>query len=108
MYWIYLASAIFLEVAGTTAMKLSKGLTKPVPSVLMFIFYFACFGVLSLALKKIEVGTAYAVWSGIGTSLIAVIGILFFKDALNPIKVISILLIVMGVIGLNLSGMSHS
>ncbi|MHB8062284.1 MAG: DMT family transporter [Ruminiclostridium sp.] len=107
MRWIYLSIAILLETAGTTSMKLSKAMTKPFPTILMFLFYAACFGVLSIALKKIEVGTAYAIWSGVGTSLIVIIGILFFQESLNLIKVISMVLIIMGVIGLNLSGMKH-
>ncbi|MCX7709676.1 MAG: multidrug efflux SMR transporter [Clostridia bacterium] len=107
MSWFYLFFAIMLEVAGTTSMKLSKGMTRVFPSILMFIFYIACFGVLSLALKKIEVGTAYAVWSGFGTALIAVIGILFFHESFSFIKIASIGLIILGVIGLNLSGMQH-
>jgi len=103
-YWLYLAGAIVLEVAGTTSMKLSKGFTKLVPSVLLFVFYAASFVALTLALKKIEVSVAYAVWAGVGTALIAAIGILYFREAATALKLISILLIVVGVVGLNLSG----
>jgi small multidrug resistance pump len=107
MSWFYLITAILLEVAGTTSMKLSKGMTRPVPTILMFVLYFACFGVFSLAIKKMDMGVAYAVWSAVGTSLIAAIGILFFKDSLNWLKAASILLIIIGVVGLNLSGIKH-
>lgn len=107
MSWVYLALAILFEVAGTTFMKFSAGLTKAVPSVLMFVFYGAAFSLLSLALKKIEVGTAYAIWSGVGTVLIVSIGAIFFKELLSVQKIVFILLIVVGVIGLNVSATSH-
>jgi small multidrug resistance pump len=100
----FLAGAIVLEVAGTTSMKLSEGFTKLVPSVLLFVFYAASFVVLTFALKKIEVSVAYAVWSGVGTTLVAAIGILYFREAATVLKFISILLIIIGVVGLNLSG----
>lgn len=102
--WLILAGAIVLEVAGTTAMKCSDGFTKLIPSVLIFVFYAASFTVLTFALKKIEVSVAYAVWSGVGTVLITLIGILYFSETLNSLKAMSILLIILGVVGLNLSG----
>ena len=104
MYWLYLTLAIVLEVAGTTSMKLSEGFTKPVPSIALFVFYAASFVLLTLALKQIQVTVAYAVWSGIGTILIAIIGVFLFKETMTPVKVGFIVLIVFGVIGLNLSG----
>lgn len=103
-HWFILAGAIALEVAGTTSMKLSEGFTKLVPSVLLFVFYAASFVALTFALKKIEVSVAYAVWSGVGTAIIAAIGILYFREAATVLKFISILLIIVGVVGLNLSG----
>jgi small multidrug resistance pump len=103
-HWLFLAGAIALEVAGTTAMKLSEGFTRLVPSVLLFVFYAASFVALTFALKKIEVSVAYAVWSGIGTALIAAIGILYFREEATALKFISILLIIIGVVGLNLGG----
>ncbi len=99
-HWFFLAGAIALEVAGTTAMKLSGSFTKLVPSVLLFVFYAASFMVLTFALKKIDVSVAYAVWSGVGTALIAAIGILYFRESLTLIKLISILFIILGVVGL--------
>jgi small multidrug resistance pump len=107
MHWVYLILAIFFEVLGTTCMKLSQGFTRTLPSILIFVFYGACFSVLTLALKKIDVSLAYAVWSGMGTALIATIGILWFKEPLTLWKMISLALIIAGVIGLNLSGSSH-
>ncbi|MBW4615237.1 MAG: multidrug efflux SMR transporter [Desmonostoc vinosum HA7617-LM4] len=101
--WIYLLAAILFEVAGTTCMKLSQGFTKLVPSVLIFVFYGLCLGFLTLCLKRMEVSIAYAVWAGLGTTLIAIIGIIWFREAATLIKLISISLIIVGVIGLNAS-----
>ena len=102
--WFALAGAIALEVSGTVSMKLSDGFTKLVPSILIFVFYTASFIMLTLALKKIDVSVAYAIWAGVGTALITIIGILYFKEPLSALKVFSIFLIIAGVIGLNLSG----
>ena len=107
MMWLYLVLAILLEVSGTTCMKLSEGFTRVVPSILLFVFYILSFGMLTLALKKIEVSVAYAVWSGVGTALIATIGVLWFKEPATAMKLISLGLIIAGVVGLNLGGGAH-
>ncbi|MDZ8226020.1 MULTISPECIES: multidrug efflux SMR transporter [unclassified Nostoc] len=101
--WIYLIAAILFEVSGTTCMKLSQGFTKIVPSILIVVFYGLCFTFLTLALKKLEVSVAYSVWAGLGTILIAIIGIIWFRESATLIKLISIGLIIMGVIGVNAS-----
>ncbi|EJL43404.1 MULTISPECIES: DMT family transporter [Brevibacillus] len=108
MSWVYLLLAILLEVAGTTSMKLSEGLSRPIPTVLMFVFYVLCFSSLSLALKEMEVGTAYAIWSGLGTAMIAVIGVIVFKDAFTVKKVVAVALIIVGCVLLNLSDGAHA
>jgi len=64
MTWLYLVLAILLEVSGTTCMKLSEGFTRMVPSILLVVFYTLSLGMLTLALKKIDVSVAYAIWSG--------------------------------------------
>ncbi|HZM89424.1 MAG TPA: multidrug efflux SMR transporter [Blastocatellia bacterium] len=107
MTWVYLGLAILLEVSGTTCMKLSEGFTKTVPSILLFVFYTLSFGMLTLALKKLDVSIAYAVWSGVGTALIATIGVLWFKEPATAMKLVSLGLIILGVVGLNLSGGTH-
>ena len=107
MAWIYLVLAILLEVSGTTCMKLSEGFTRMLPSVLLFVFYTLSFVMLTLALRKLDVGVAYAVWSGVGTALIATIGVLWFKEPATALKLISLGLIIIGVVGLNLSGGAH-
>ena len=105
--WFYLIIAILLEVAGTTSMKLSDGFSRLVPSVLIFVFYGLSFAGLTLALKRIDVSIAYAIWAGLGTALITVIGLAYFKEPATLIKLISIGLIIVGVIGLNLDGYAH-
>ncbi len=106
-HWFLLAGAIALEIAGTTSMKLSQGFTRPLFSVLLFVFYLGSILLLTLALKRIEVGVAYAIWSGVGTAAIAVIGILFFSESVGLAKIICLTMIVGGVIGLNLFGVKH-
>jgi len=88
LFWLYLLIAILTEVVGTTLMKVSQGLTRLIPSVLMFLLYGISFVFMALALKKIEVSTAYAIWSGLGTALIATIGILWFRESFNIPKLV--------------------
>ncbi|MCG8377015.1 MAG: multidrug efflux SMR transporter [Chlorobiales bacterium] len=103
MHWLYLIIAITMEVAGTTCMKLSEGFSKLLPSISIFIFYGISFTFLTLALKVLPVGMTYAVWSGAGTALITLVGIIWFGESFNMIKVISLLLIIIGVAGLHAS-----
>ncbi len=99
-----LVAAIVLEVAGTTSMKLSDGFTRLLPSVLLAVFYLFSLAALALALKRIDVSIAYAIWAGVGTVLVAVVGVLWFREPVSLLKVGSILLIVAGVVGLHLGG----
>lgn len=107
MHWLFLVGAIALEVAGTTSMKLSAGFTKLVPSLLLFVFYGASFIALTFALKKIDVSVAYAIWSGVGTALIVIIGIMYFREAVTALKLVAIFVIIVGVVALNLDGARH-
>jgi small multidrug resistance pump len=106
IFWFFLVIAILTEVVGTTLMKVSQGLTKLIPSVAMFVLYGISFVFMALALKKIEVSTAYAIWSGLGTALIATIGIFWFRESFNIPKLVGIGLIIAGVLLLNLRGVS--
>ena len=103
MHWIYLLLAIVSEVCGTTSMKLSEGFTRPLPSVLIFVFYALSFTFVTLALKTLPVGLTYAVWSAIGTALITAIGVLWFGEGMNTLKAVSLALIIIGVVGLQIS-----
>jgi small multidrug resistance pump len=98
--WFYLLLAIFAEVGGTTAMKLSAGFSRLEPSLAIFIFYSLSFAFLSCSLKRISLGFAYAIWSGIGTLLIFIIGICFFNEPFTLLKMTSLAFIIVGVMGL--------
>jgi small multidrug resistance pump len=99
----YLILAILAEVVGTTSIKLSEGFTRLVPSVAIFVFYGLSLGMLNLALKEIDLSFAYAVWSGIGMALIAMVGIFWFSEPVGTLKVMSLGLIAVGIVGLHLS-----
>jgi len=101
--WVYLFLAIGFEVIGTTFMKLSDGFSKIFPSIVMGIFYLLSLTMLTFALKKFEVGTAYAIWSGFGVALITIIGIIFLKENITVSKIVGIFLIIIGVVILQLS-----
>jgi small multidrug resistance pump len=101
-YYLLLLAIVF-EVCGTTCMKLSLGFSRLLPSVLIFVFYGISFFFFTLALKGIDVSIAYAIWAGLGTALITVVGIFWFREPVNFLKMISLFIVVVGVIGLNLS-----
>ena len=100
LYWLCLAGAILLEIAGTTSMKLSQGFTRTLPSILLFVFYALSFTLMTVAVERIDMSVSYAIWSGVGTLLIALIGVLWFHEQLTSVQVGSMVLIVTGVIGL--------
>jgi len=96
--WLILSLAILLEVCGTVCLKLSHGMTRPLPVVGVVVFYLSTFTLMSLCLKNLEIGTVYAVWSGAGTALVAIIGILYFAESFNWIKILGLSLVIAGVI----------
>ncbi len=95
--WLLLAAAIGSEVAATTALKASDGLTKLVPSIVVVAGYLASFGLLALVLRELPVGVVYAVWSAVGTVGVAMIGTVLFGETLEPVKALGIALVVAGV-----------
>ncbi|MFF0276545.1 MULTISPECIES: DMT family transporter [unclassified Streptomyces] len=99
-----LAGAIAAEVLATTSMKYSEGFSKLWPSLVTGIGYVVAFALLAQALKTLQVGTAYAVWAGVGTAAVAAIGILFLGETLSLAKIAGIALIIAGVVVLNLGG----
>lgn len=107
MSWVYLALAIIFEVCGTTLMKMSQGFTNIKYAIIMLFCYILSLSMLTLALRKLEIGTAYAIWSGVGIVLIATIGFLFFKDSFDLRKIIFISFIIIGAVGLNLTSSMH-
>lgn len=101
--WLMLAIAIAAELAATTALKLSAGFTRIVPTVVLVIGYLISFYMLSQVLKTQEVGIVYAIWSGAGLAIIALIGVLFFGESVSVYKVAGLLAIFAGVMLLNLA-----
>ena len=96
--WLILSLAILLEVCGTVCLKLSHGMTRPLPVVGVVVFYLSTFTLMSLCLKNLEIGIVYAVWSGAGTALVAIIGILYFAESFNWMKILGLSLVIAGVI----------
>lgn len=101
--WIFLLLAGFFEICFTIALKFSQGFTKLVPSIITVIFIVLSFFSVAQAMKTIPIGTAYAVWAGIGAAGTVVCGILFFGDSYHIIRLLSIFLIIIGIIGLKLA-----
>jgi small multidrug resistance pump len=105
--WLCLCVAILFGVLGTVSMKLSEGLQKLKPSLCLMLFYSISLVALTLAIQGVDVSIVYAVWSGIGTILVAIIGVLIFNEYISLIKIISLLCIVIGVFGINLANVIH-
>lgn len=103
MPWLILAVTIVLEVIGSTMMKLSNGFTLFWPSVAVFVCYSLSLAGLTIVLKYIDLSVAYAIWCGVGIALVACIGFFYFKEPLTAQRIGSLLLIIIGVVGLQLS-----
>jgi len=95
--------SILFEVSGTVMMRSSMGLSKLVPTILMFTFYLSSIALMSLVLKKIELNIAYAIWAGMGTLTITIVGFIYFKEEVSVEKIVCIAFILIGVVGLKLS-----
>lgn len=105
MKWMLLFAGIVAELLGSTFMKMSDGFTKTYPSVLTFVFWAIGLTMFVFALKKFDLSFAFAIWAGFGILGVSIIGIVFFKEPYNVLKIISIFIIVAGVIMLNMSDM---
>ena len=102
MHYLFLALAIISEVIGTTALNASNQFSKPLPSLLTVVGYGLGFYFFSFALRAIPVGVAYAIWAGVGVVLVALIGVLFFKQRLDLPAITGMALIVIGVLVMHL------
>lgn len=98
-----LSIAIVLELSGTVCLKLSQGFSRLAPSLGVFCFYLASFTCMAQSLKSLEVGIVYAIWSGVGTALIAVVGILAFGESISTLKILGLLMIIGGTFLLRLT-----
>lgn len=105
MEWIYLVVAGAFETGWAIGLKYSQGFTKPLPSMLTIIGMIASFYFLSLSLKSLPIGTAYAIWTGIGTVGTLLLGIILFKEPISIMRIVCIVFIVSGIIGLRLISM---
>ena len=101
MAWIYLAVAIVSEVVGTSFLKESKGFSVLVPSIISLAAYGLALFMLSKAVQDIELGIAYAIWAGIGTALIVLLGWLVFRQPIDAAAIIGVMMIVGGVVVIN-------
>ncbi|HWV23427.1 MAG TPA: multidrug efflux SMR transporter [Thermomicrobiales bacterium] len=104
MAWVMLAIAIAAEIVATTSLKQSDGFSKLWPSVITIVGYVIAFWLVGQALKTIPVSVAYAIWSGVGTAVVAAIGMAFLGESVSVMKVGGIAMIVAGVVALNLGG----
>ncbi|GAA0840545.1 multidrug efflux SMR transporter [Streptosporangium amethystogenes subsp. fukuiense] len=107
MAWVVILVAGLFEVAMAYSLKLSNGFSVLLPSVGFAVFGLLSFGLLAMGLKSLEVGTAYAVWTGVGAVGTAVLGIVALGENASVLKIASILLIIAGVVGLNLAAGGH-
>ena len=103
MHWLYLSLAILFEVGGTVSLKMSNGFSVFVPSVVVVVFYGISFLFLALVLKTMDVGTAYAVWAGLGTALVVIVGIFYFDEPATILRLVFLGMIIAGVVGLHLA-----
>jgi quaternary ammonium compound-resistance protein SugE len=106
MAWVVLVAAGLFETAFAVLLKLSHGLSRPWPTAGFAVAALISFGLLTLALRHLEVGSAYAVWTGIGAAGTAAVGMLWLGDSVSVMKLVSIGLVLAGVVGLNLSGVT--
>lgn len=104
MTYLTLAGAIVAEVLGTTAMKYSDGFSRLWPSLATVAGYVVAFVLLAQTLKSMSVGTAYAIWAGVGTASVAAIGMVFVGEAVTVAKIVGVALVIAGVVVLSLGG----
>jgi quaternary ammonium compound-resistance protein SugE len=104
MPWTMLVIAGVLEVVWAVGLKFTEGFTRLWPSVITLSALVASFYLLSRALQTLPVGTGYAVWTGIGASGTAIIGMLWLGEAASPMRIVSLMLIVAGIVGLKIAG----
>lgn len=104
---VLLMVAIGVEVVSTALLPKADGFTNPFWSAVVMIGYAVSIWLLTIVVRTVPVSVAYAIWSGVGTAIVAVVGYLFLGEQLGWVKVLSLAMIVVGVIGLNLAGTSH-
>ena len=101
--WLILCLSIALEVCGTVCLKLSDGMSRPLPILGVVLFYLSAFALMSASLKSLEIGIVYAIWAAAGTALIAIIGIVFFGESIASGKIVGLAFVIAGVVLLKVS-----
>jgi len=103
-HWLFLFLAVCLGVLGVSLLKVSQGFTKLIPTIIMAVTYLLCGWFFSLALKAIDLSLAYAIWSGLGTALVVIVGMACFNEHLTLIKAALIVVIIAATVGLCVTG----
>jgi small multidrug resistance pump len=98
MQWLYLSIAILAEVIATSSLKAAEGFTRLIPSLIVVFGYGTAFYFLSLTLRTMQVGTAYAIWSGVGTVIISIVAWLLYNQKLDAPSILGMALIISGVV----------
>jgi len=103
MSWIILFVAGLFEVAWAVGLKYTEGFTRPIPTALTLLAIITSMGLLGLAMKNLPLGTAYAIWTGVGAVGTVIVGIVLFGESMAPVRLLSVALILCGLVGLKLS-----
>ncbi len=103
MAWVYLFVAGVFEIVWASGLKLTEGFTKPLPTAVTLLAMVASMGLLGLAAKELPIGTAYAIWTGIGAAGTAVVGMVMFGEAVTAARLLSLALVMVGIVGLKLA-----
>ncbi len=106
--WASLAIAIIFGVLGTISMKISHGLEHIKPAISLVLFYTISFVAMTFAMQYIQLSVVYAVWSGVGTVLVGMVGIFYFGEAVSVRKILYLFVIIIGVIGIHISDGIHT
>ncbi len=107
MAWVFLIIAGLFETAFAISLKYSDGFSKLVPTIAFLVFAAASFGLLNLALRELPIGSAYAVWTGIGAAGTAIIGMIFLAEPVTAVRIAGVALVVAGTVALQAGGGGH-
>ncbi len=103
MSWVILVLAGLLEVCWAVGLKFSEGFSRPIPTILTVLAMALSMFLLGISVKHLPIGTAYAIWVGIGTLGASILGIILFKEPLNAFRIASLALIILGIVGMKYS-----
>jgi quaternary ammonium compound-resistance protein SugE len=106
MPWLYILIAGMFEIMWAIGLKYTDGLSKPIPTALTIVAMLISFGVLAMGVKHLPVGTAYAVWTGIGAAGTAIFGVILFGEPVNAMRIACLMLVITGIIGLKLTAIA--